>query len=67
MEIQCTFGHGPAITRKKKRSQVVARNGMIAHQGFAWIAREPELISGAEGAHIRTEISRLAQPVLNLP
>jgi hypothetical protein len=40
---------------------------MIALQGFAWFAREPQLIGGAEGARIRTEISRLTQPALDLP
>jgi hypothetical protein len=27
--------------------------------GFAWVAREPELMFGAEGARILTEISRI--------
>ena len=35
--------------------------------GFAWVAREPKLMCGAEGARILTEINRLTQliPPLN--
>ena len=39
----------PAVTRKKKRFLMVARNRMISASGFTWFAREPELIYGAEG------------------
>lgn len=40
---------------------------MVALQGFAWIAREPKLMYGAERARILTEINRLTQliPPLN--
>src|ERR1700691_892417 len=42
-------GDRPAVTRKKKRFQVVARNRMTSASGFTWFAREPKLICGAEG------------------
>jgi hypothetical protein len=47
-----------------KRFQVIARNRMTSASGFTWFAREPELIVGAEGARILTEINRLPQPLL---
>jgi hypothetical protein len=52
---------------KMKRFQVVARNRMTSASGFTWFAREPELIVGAEGARILTEINRLPQPPLLAP
>ena len=52
-----TCGH----PQKRKRSQVVARNRMTSASGLTWFAREPELICGAEGARILTEINRLPQ------
>ena len=33
----------------------------VRASGFAWVAREPQLICGAEGARILTEINRLTQ------
>jgi hypothetical protein len=35
--------------------------------GFAWVAREPQLMCGAKGAHILTEINRLPQPDWHAP
>jgi hypothetical protein len=34
---------------------------MTSASGFAWVAREPKLMVGAEGARILTEISRIPQ------
>ena len=52
---------------KKQAVQVVARSRTIALQGFACIAREPKLIYRAEGAHIRTEMSRIPQSAREPP
>jgi hypothetical protein len=46
---------------QKKRYQVVARIRMTSASGFTWVAREPKLMVGAEGARILTEINRLPQ------
>ena len=34
---------------------------MTSASGFTWVAREPKLMVGAEGARILTEINRLPQ------
>ncbi len=40
---------------------------MTSASGFTWFAREPELIGGAEGARILTEINRLPQRLPQTP
>jgi hypothetical protein len=61
--------HLQVILRKKQRSKIIARNRMIRASGFAWVAREPQLMYGAKGARILTEINRLPHsfPVSNRP
>jgi hypothetical protein len=44
-----TCGQTPAFTRKKSGPKGISRSGMTSASGFAWFAREPKLMVGAEG------------------
>jgi len=51
-----------AVSRKKKKRLGNSRSEQdVRASGFAWVAREPKLICGAEKARILTEINRLTQ------
>jgi len=39
----------PQSPAGKKRFQEISRNRMTSASGFAWFAREPKLMVGAEG------------------
>jgi hypothetical protein len=44
-------GHRPAVTRKKEAVSGSCSEQDDSASGFAWVAREPQLMLGQRGAH----------------
>lgn len=54
-------GHELAVSRRKRSGLSDRSEQDVRASGFAWVAREPQLMYGAKGARILTEINRLTQ------
>ena len=52
---------GLIVPRRKKAVLIGRSEQDVRASGFAWVAREPQLMYGAKRARILTEINRLTQ------